>query len=301
MIIGLLHGRLLGAPPGGGIIATPGYLGVQAYRLGATSASATASFSMNPDGTWSSTGSGYSADSGLWFDPATGGAGAAYEVRITPVLVSGPAAVLTNPASGWVALSSVRPLQAVLQRFTNGTSTSVYNIAVDIRLTGGAIVSTGTFPLTCTAEVDSGGGGGGECPTVEMWFCSGLIVEEAGVGRRIDAVHSNSPEKLTQLAIVEMSFSVQPCYRLVTTNGAACELSDSTPFTLRDGSSRLVSEMLGEEVLRDDGCGGLVWDTVVICHPVGMKRCAKVNIGGHSLLAGENPRMRIVSHNAQKV
>ncbi len=169
------------------------------------------------------------------------------------------------------------------------------------RTSTGAIVSDGTMNITVTAQVQaSGGGGGGSCPAAGMWLGPGLQAGDVKVGQRIDGVTSDDPESKVRLQVQRDGSSRQPCYRVVTSAGAACVLSESTPFTLRDGSTKYAGEMLGELVLRDDGAGGLVWDEVVECHPVGEMDVIKIGVGGHSLMAGEHPAMRIVSHNQQK-
>lgn len=302
MIPGLLHGRLLAAGAASGVIASPAYQDVTAYGSGSVEAEATATFGIHPDGTWAGGGTGYASKSGLWFEPITAGAGNDYEVRITPTNTAGVAGVLSNDAGGWIALSQLRQLQVKVQRFDSGSTSSTYSVKVEIRPIAGAIVSTGTFTLKSTAEVVSGGGGGGGgCPAMDMWLGQGVVVSDAGIGRVIDGVAESAPEEITRLEVMASLPSLQPCYRMVTSNGAACVLSESTPFSLRDGTTRYMPEMLGQGVLRDDGVGGLVWDVVVSCYSVGEQLVARLNVGGESLLAGENPLMRIVSHNSVKV
>lgn len=299
-MIGLVHGRLLTAPPPGGIIAAPVYQTLAGSASGPTSATAAAAFTLNPNGTWGGTATGMVDKSGNWYSPTTVGAGAAYEVRFTPVLAPGSsAAVINNQAAGWVAASAARSITATTQRFTSGNTESSYTVTVEIRLTGGAIVSTGTFTLYTQAIVGSSEGGG--CPAVDMWLGAGLQAGEAQEGQQIDGVTEDDPEHKVRLRILRESVSRQPCHRLVTINGAACVLSDSTPFNLRDGGTAYAPHMLGQEVLRDDGAGGLTWDTVVACYPVGELDVIKIGVGGHSLLAGEHPSNRIVSHNTMKV
>jgi len=301
MIPGLLSGRLLGGGIGGGVIAAPGYQQLLAYAAGTSSATADAQFVIWSDGTWSSSGEGYGNKSGLWYNPLTVGAGSAYEVRITLANTGGVAGIIDNQAAIWVPLSSPRALNLSVNRFTTGTTTSSYSVTVEIRLTGGAIVSTGTFQLSATAQVAAASPGPGpDCPALQMWLGAGLQAGEVVAGQMIDGVASDRPETLVRLQVLNDQASLQPCFRIVTSGGAACVLSESTPFTLRDGSTKCVPHMLGELVLRDDGAGGLVWDEVVQCYPVGELDVVKISVGGHSLLAGEHPAMRIVSHNQQK-
>lgn len=300
MIPALLHNRLLVAGGAGGVIAAPAYQTVLAYATGTSSAAATAGFSVNPDGTWTADGTAYVPQSGSWYAPTTPAVGVGFEVRITPTNTSGSAGALTNEAVGWAALNAPRRVQVVAQRFTEGSTVSGYSMLVEVRPTGGAVVSSGVFSLKATADVAAAGGGGGGCPALGMWLASALTVGEAEIGQIIDSVAVYDPPVVERLAIIGYEVSMQPCYRLCTAGGAAYLGSDTTPFTLRDGSSLFIADMLGQQVLRDDGAGGLVWDEVTSCYPVGDQLCAKVGVGGHSLLCGENPLMRIVSHNTMK-
>lgn len=150
MIPGLLHGRLLSAAISG-LIASPAYQSISASATAQGSAQAVATFTINPDGSWSGSGTGQAIKSGLWFDPQAAGAGSAYEVRITP---SGSGGSVSNPASGWVALSSARSLSITSQRFEYGTTSASYSVTVEIRASsGGAVLSSGSFTATASATV----------------------------------------------------------------------------------------------------------------------------------------------------
>lgn len=295
MIPGLLHGRILGAPPAGGIIAVPAYRLTQAIQSAAPSAAATATFQINPDGTWTANGTGFGPLSGTWYSPVTGGIGSGFEVRITPTLSSGVAGVVTNQASGWVALSSARLLSLFVQRFTEGTTASNYNVLVEIRPTGGAVASAASFVMTSTATVPPAGGGGGGCVDVDMWLQPGLLAGEIQIGQRIDCA-LYEPDGIERRAVSNCPIAPQPCWRIVTPSGAAVVASDTTPMTLRDGSSVFLPDMLGREVLVVDG-NGLRWEQAVECYPVGFRRVVKINVGGTCYFAGESPTARIATHN----
>ncbi len=308
MIPWLLHGRLLTGAPGGGVVASPGYRQQLAYALGTSQSTAVATLTINTNGTWATTGTGYATQSGLWYEPS-GEVGSGYEVKIAAFNSGGSAGLVSNNAGEWSPLTSFRQLYISASRYSEGTSTAYYNVNVQIRPVGSTtILSDATFSIAVTAQVQatppSGGGGnnggGSGCPAVDMWLVPGVMVGDAGKGFRIDGVKSDEPETKVRLAILADQVSLQPCYRMVTAGGAACVLSGSTPFTLRNGQTKYMPAMLGELVLRDDGFGGLAWDEVVQCYPVGEREVMKISVGGHSLLAGEHPDLRIVSHNQQK-
>lgn len=297
MIPALLHGRV--ASGAGGVIAAPAYQTVSAFKTGASSAVAVASFSVVPDGTWNSTGTGFAAKSGVWYEPPEALIGEAYQVRMTLSLISGAGGVVTNPASGWVSVAEARTLQLSLSRYTSGTATIRYSVLVEFRpAIGGAVVSSASFEITCSVTV--GGSGGGGCPAAGMWMRAGVQACDLSIGYRIDGVRAAAPETKVRLEVMSARRSWQDCVRIVTVSGAACVLSYSTPFTLRDGSTEYAPSMLGKDVLVDDGTGFLVWERVSECYPVGELEVIRINVGGESLLAGESASHRIVSHNQEK-
>lgn len=294
----LLHCRLA-AGVVGGIIAAPAYQPVSAFRQGASSATAVASFTVHPDGTWSSTGTGDPDRSGVWYEPPAPGVGDAYQVRYTVSLVSGSGGALTNPASGWMAGTDPRTLQLSLSRYERGSSSITYQVLVERRpAIGGAVVSSASFQVTCSVQVGLSGGGG--CPAAGMWLRSGFQAADVRIGSKIDGVRASAPEAKVRLEVMSAQRSWQDCVRIVTVSGAACVLSYHTPFTLRSGRTEYAPAMLGQDVLVDDGHGGLVWERVSECYPVGEQEVIRLNVGGESLLAGECASRRIVSHNQDK-
>jgi hypothetical protein len=159
VIPALLHGRLLGGGGGGGggIIASPSYLSVSAQGTGGSVAHATATFTVDPDGTWASTANQNTVTderSGNWYLPTTAAAGDAHEVRITPTKAGGDSAVITNPAADWVPASVARTLQLKLSRYTAGSSFASYDVLVEFRPAGGgAVVSSGEFAAELQVDV----------------------------------------------------------------------------------------------------------------------------------------------------
>lgn len=163
MIPGLLHGRLLSGGGGSGVVSSPGYPDLFPFQSKRMSATAQATFTLNPDGTWGTTGTGSAVvsntHSGNWYLPTTGGIGAGYEVKITPTKNWGADAVISSDAADWVAISSARQLVATLSRYSLGTSDSSYNVRVQIRIAGGGvIVSDDTFEIQLSADVFETGG-----------------------------------------------------------------------------------------------------------------------------------------------
>ncbi len=154
MIPFLLHARLSGA--GGDVADPPGWNGVTfsstSYVLSGT-ATALASFRIKSDGTWD-TFSDAGAVGGNWFGSPGVGVGSGYEVRYTITSTFGSGTVV-NEASTWTSLSADRTFSIQASRSTNGTTLASRTVTVEIRPTGGAVVSTSTFTVSASAEVGS--------------------------------------------------------------------------------------------------------------------------------------------------
>lgn len=157
MIPFLLHARLLGGGGGGGVINPPGWAGdtydSADFQLGVP-ASAVATFTVTKDGTWSST-ANTGSESGNWHSAPAADIGAGYEIRYTVTSTFGTGTVV-NEASAWIALSANRTFSLTVSRSTNGTTLATRTVLVEIRASGGgAVLASGSFTMSCTAEVGS--------------------------------------------------------------------------------------------------------------------------------------------------
>lgn len=140
-----------------------------------------------------------------------------------------------------------------------------------------------------------GGSGGGGCVVVDAWLRDGLRAGDVQLGELIDCA-AYAPISIEQRVVRRNSMMLQPCHRIVTTSGAAVPASDSTPMTLRDGSTCYMPDMLGRDVLVD-GPHGLRWETVVQCYAIGEKYVVFINVSDTCYFAGEDPNNRIATHN----
>lgn len=296
MIPGLLHNRLLTSPPAGGIIASPAYLPLNSFSSGTTSASGTATFQINPNGTWNTTGTNYTAESGTWFDPITVGAGNAYEVRITPIFVSGNTSTITNAASNWVALSAARQIQLTTQRFNDGTTVSTYDIKVEIRLTGGAIVSTGTFRFTGTAVVSAsgGGGGGGGCPTIDCVMPDGRRAGDIHVGDKLLLCDPETGEESWQ-EVTYAETKLQPCVELITANHVRLPCSLTAPIATDKGFV-LAPDTLGHSIWTKVG-GVKQLSEVVEIRDMGMRNTRHITVNDKAFWVGQVAGRYALHHN----
>lgn len=145
------------------------------------------------------------------------------------------------------------------------------------------------------SRTGGGGGGGGGCVVVDAWLSEGLRAGDVQLGSMIDCAAYN-PIGVEQREVKRNSIMLQPCHRIVTTSGAAVVASDSTPMTLRDGSTCWMPDMLGHDVLVD-GPNGLRWELVVECEPVGEFDVVFINVTDTCYFAGEDPANRIATHN----
>jgi hypothetical protein len=290
MIPGLLSRRIpaVAGPPPGAIIAAPAYDQRNAYVTGVSQAIANAAFTLNPDGTFTSTGDNYTAESGQWFNPITVGAGAAYDVRITLTKVGTAVPTFTNPAVGWVQLNVARTLTAVLATYAVGDFLADYSVKVEMRPTGGgATVSTGTFTLKMrvvatappTSDPDPSDGGdtsGAGCPTVDSVVPGGRLVGDLRVGDELLIADPNTGEEFFS-KVTRASRSMQPCVRLHYANGVRVSCSTTGPIGTNVGK---VLAMACEGVLARTRVGPDRIDSIIErVEDIGVREVVELEVG----------------------
>jgi hypothetical protein len=156
VIPGLLHTRLLDSSGGGSVVAAPPYGNLSAADsgLGSRYGVSTLELIVKPDGSWIGDSSSAGDGSGNWYLPTTASIGVGHEVRFTPTRTAGTTAVITNDAATWASLSAERSILLKLSRYTVGVSEAAYNVLVEIRESGGAIVSSGTAKIFLSAAAE---------------------------------------------------------------------------------------------------------------------------------------------------
>ena len=148
----------------------------------------------------------------------------------------------------------------------------------------------------------SGGGGGGFCVSafsfvetrnrgwVEAWrLVPGddlRVLSEDGSGGEWSLMES-------------IEFSDQPQYLIRSQSGICLTVSSSTPMTLRDGSTILVSELDGQELGVFDPVSGFRWEPC-FAEPTSEHEVAHVHVGGRTFLAGNLAGTGIFTHNQSK-
>ena len=147
-----------------------------------------------------------------------------------------------------------------------------------------------------TSGTGSGSGGGGLCVADDMFVRESLRAGEAKPGDVFDCVDMPTGQHRHRRPMLGVTRGTEECVRIMTDRGAALVCSISTPFDTVDGRMLLAPQMLGEEVLTDDGIERVVSVTAVGEHPA-----SRIHLGGVSYAAGEKPMRRIYSHNTTTV
>ncbi len=142
------------------------------------------------------------------------------------------------------------------------------------------------------------GGGGGACVEVSMYLSVGSLAADVLPGQIIECAGYN-PVSVHLREVKKCPVTMQYCYALTTTSGALLICSDTTPFTLRDGSTCYSPNMLDKEVLVLDG-EQLAWEQVISNVFVGLRPVAHIFVDDGCYFAGQNPEHRIASHNSDK-
>lgn len=161
----------------------------------------------------------------------------------------------------------------------------------------GGVVEFDDF-TTNYVPATGGGGDGGGCVAVEMYLTEELQALQASEGDWVDGVSYN-PDDTERRQVRYNKIMPQPTLRMVTESGIALIASTTTPFTLYDGSSKFMPDMLGELVLVDDD-GEIRWEEVTVLEDAGVREVAFIDIQDHSFFAGVTAKRRIASHNAIK-
>jgi hypothetical protein len=146
------------------------------------------------------------------------------------------------------------------------------------------------------------------CPAIDMYVLPDFRVAEVVIGTELDAILNFQDEK--KLPVQWMDFSDEVCYRFEAENGAAVVVSESTPIPTLETIEGVKVHGLpmgelpqlapairsGMHVLTNiDGKVG--WSMLVETALLGVRRVARLYIGGENYAAGEVPNKRIYTHN----
>lgn len=163
---------------------------------------------------------------------------------------------------------------------------------------GQIVINNNANVYICDATTQSaggtgGGGGASGCVAACMFLAQRLRARYAHIGDWLDVAENFVKRDFAK--IENCSIYCEPCVRLEADDGSALICSETTPFTLEDGTSVNAPDMKGKKVLTDAG-------TAIITEvkPAGTRHVMRISCGGLSFAAGEDPTKRIYSHNVYK-
>jgi hypothetical protein len=152
-------------------------------------------------------------------------------------------------------------------------------------------------------------GGGGGCPALEMFIEEGIQVEQAGEGTLLDCLEEDLVS-VNRYPIEWNSHSDEECIHFIAENGAEVIVSVSTPVLTREALEMAAQGVVpgelipnhanqipaGYHVLTDVG-NGVEWSMLTETVNVGVRKVARLYVGGRNFAAGVNAKKRIFTHN----
>lgn len=137
------------------------------------------------------------------------------------------------------------------------------------------------------------------CVAADSFMHLGNRAYEVRAGTAVAVWDRNIENPGVMLAnVVNNMLGRQPVYKLVTESGKSCRVSANTPIELRDGRVVMATEMLNEDIVvcdvQTDSCA---WERITIVQYLGIGSVAKISAGDTVLLAGDDPRYMLGTHN----
>lgn len=163
----------------------------------------------------------------------------------------------------------------------------------------------GSFSVTAASATTTGGGGGGGddggggCVWRGSYLQNDVQVKDAKAGTPLWILDEDG-EDFHDGKIQTISYMDQHCFKMTTDSGIALTASDSTPITLRNGSSINIKNCLGQEVPVWDEELGFRWERVTSLIYAGIMQVALLNAGNNTYAAGDVPGKLIFTHNLQE-
>jgi hypothetical protein len=160
------------------------------------------------------------------------------------------------------------------------------------------------FTVDASGSGGQGGGGGGigggGCPAMGMMLDEHTCIGAVVAGTWLDCVNTVTGE--VYAAQVEATgVSLEPCVRLVFSNGAVWEGSESTPFELPTGETVYAFGMAGKQAWTDSGPSTPTeLSTAMQAIRIGKRWVGRISIGGRTFACGKAGSKRVYSHNTRK-
>ena len=168
-----------------------------------------------------------------------------------------------------------------------GTSTGLLTLGDDVVLAG---------QVTIPSSGTSGGGWAGTCVCDDMFIDDSRTAGDARPGDVFDCLDlPTTGMRKFRRRLHSVEYDTVPCVRITTDAGAILECSLTTPFDVLDGRTVYAPDLLGEQVVTDQGI-----ETVARVDDIGIRRVCHIHLGGVSYAAGADPSHRIYSHNLLK-
>lgn len=197
----------------------------------------------------------------------------------------------------WVALSATVRYDWTYTAAGSSSAQYTYQIATDSS-GGGALTIGTTTMLVINAGSTTGGSTGGGCVAVNMMMDPQRAASGINVGDEVDGVSYN-PDGMIKRVVRSNIQQLEHVWRMTTVSGIQLEASDSTPVTLRNGSSKLFPDMLGEDVLVNDQ-GFIRWEKVIKMDDLDYQVVVRFSVDDHSYFSGVRGDRRIATHNVLK-
>jgi hypothetical protein len=152
-------------------------------------------------------------------------------------------------------------------------------------------------------------GGGGGCPALDMFVHEGLQVEQVVEGVLLDCLEEDL-HSVNQYPVEWNNFSEEECIHFTAENGAEVIVSVSTPVLTREALDMAAQGVVpgelipnhahqiiaGYHVLTDVG-NGVEWSRLTEAVNIGVRKVARLYVGGRNFAAGVDAKKRIFTHN----
>lgn len=177
-------------------------------------------------------------------------------------------------------------------------TTNAYTVQQTVE--GAVFAGNVTIPTSGSSSGGAGGGGigGGDCVDALSRLPCGRMAGEIKAGDFIWCWDYDADEPRMVLVEVESNHTaLELSTMLRTESGVEVIASDSTPMTLRDGSTTYIPYMRGEYALVAREGGNLAWEQVDECVAMGYRVVAHIRVKQHCYFAGRTAGAYIATHN----
>jgi hypothetical protein len=134
------------------------------------------------------------------------------------------------------------------------------------------------------------------CVEESMCFSPSLTAGQAYVGRYFDGVGFSPKYRLIPQVIEGVWHSLQPCFHVISENGAELITSYTTPMPLRERPAVTIAELTLDDEVFVCFNGRFRWEKIRSLEAVGPRNVVLIKTGIQCFLSGVDPNNRIASH-----